>query len=393
MRALVVTTSFPSQRHPVSGLFVERLARALSDHARVTVLVPGRWCSDVGSTTALPYQVCNFRYGAARMETLTHGHGGIPAALQRNPLLWCALPLLLLGLFGSVLRHARNHDIIHANWTLIGLITGIAGWLTRRPVITTVRGADVSRVEKSRVQRGMLALCLSLNRYLVCVSEEMQARLIELFPSRRERIQVIPNGVDQSFIDLPAPARRTPADPLRLIVVGSLIPRKSVADLMTALGTLKGVRIELDVVGDGPCRPALERQAQSLPESIQVRFHGNLGPERIPTLLAQADATILTSRSEGRPNVVMEAMAAGRLVIATRIPGVTELIDDRHSGRLFAVGDTAALAGCIEWAVSRPNEARQTGLAGRSALLEKGCSWQTAAERYVTLYSRSIEPA
>jgi glycosyltransferase involved in cell wall biosynthesis len=128
-----------------------------------------------------------------------------------------------------------------------------------------------------------------------------------------------------------------------LAFVGRLAPVKGLRVLIEALGAAResfpGLR--LTIVGDGPDRAALE--ALSRPQGDAIRFTGPLKQADVAKLLATTDALVLPSFAEGVPVVLMEAMATGLPVIATRVAGVAELVTDGVSGRLVAPGDPEAL--------------------------------------------------
>src|SRR5699024_7535106 len=174
------TTSFPSMKRDISGIFVKRLVDALVGNAKLHVLLP---CgarpleADVGD-----YPVACFRYAPRSWQRLAHEPGGIPVALERQPMFWLLVPAFLLSMFFAVLRWGRRVDVIHANWLITGLVCSLAGRLLRRPVLTTLRGADIAKLETSTLNRFMVRLTLGLNAQLITVSEPMRQSLQRVFP-------------------------------------------------------------------------------------------------------------------------------------------------------------------------------------------------------------------
>jgi len=148
----------------------------------------------------------------------------------------------------------------------------------------------------------------------------------------------------------------------------------------------------LTIVGDGPQRQALKRQAESLGLKERVVFAGLAAPEAIPGLLAEANAFVLASVFEGRPNVVLEAMAAGLPVVASRIDGVTELVEDNVTGLLFEAGDLAGLAKRLRRLAEDEALRRRLGAAGRQSIVDRGLTWERTAEAYLRLFRDVLNP-
>lgn len=154
-------------------------------------------------------------------------------------------------------------------------------------------------------------------------------------------LSVVRNGIDLDiFSKVASPFGGVP----RILSVGSLLPIKRWDRLLTMARELKRrkLRFMVQVAGDGPLRRTLEGQAQELHVADCLEFLGAV--RDIPTLLAEANFLVHTSDAEGCPNVVMEAMAAGRAVVATDAGDVRYLIENGVSGFVVSPGDDAALA-------------------------------------------------
>ena len=145
-----------------------------------------------------------------------------------------------------------------------------------------------------------------------------------------------------------------------------LAPVKGLPTLLKAAAPLlakdEGVRLVL--VGDGPDREALVSLAAGLGIAHRVCFTGALSND--PNLHHFFDISVLPSMSEAFPNTVVEAMAAARPVIASRVGGVPDAVEDGVSGLLVPPGDDDALADALQLLVSQPDERRRMGDAGRS---------------------------
>jgi len=177
------------------------------------------------------------------------------------------------------------------------------------------------------------------------------------------RLFVVRNGLDlEQFRSAPPPA----GGPTRIVGVGALEPRKRWERLLSAARELqrRGYDFVVQLVGDGPSRASLQHQAQVLGVADRVEFTGYSA--QIPDLLAQATFLVHTSDSEGSPNVVMEAMACGRAVVATDAGDVPSLVDDGKTGFVVPRGDETTLLARIVTLITDRDLCRRMGEAGRA---------------------------
>ena len=209
---------------------------------------------------------------------------------------------------------------------------------------------------------------------LVAVSEEIRDALLGLGIGKPAQYRVIPLGFDlSSFTTVHEPTgllRKSLAldagVPL-VGVIGRLVPIK---DLGTAIKTvMKLPTVHLAFVGDGECRADLEAQAGYLGVSDRVHFTG-WWPD-VPAAMADVDVVLLTSRNEGTPVSLIEAAAAGRPSVATRVGGVPLVVEDGVTGYLAESGDVDGLAALIARLLADPAARRAMGQAGRRRALDR----------------------
>ncbi len=211
----------------------------------------------------------------------------------------------------------------------------------------------------------------------VIVLTPAQAAFVEeTYRIPADRIHVVPNGVGGQYF-LPA---RQPADTgvLRLLFVGRLEAQKNVARLIDALALVEE-KVQLRIVGDGTLRGELEQRAAA--SALPVEFAGSLFGEDLVRAYAEADAFVLPSDREGMALVALEAMAAGLPVIATDVPGNSELITGRG---LLAAPEAAALAKAVDTIAADPE--LRAELARRCADGAREYSWEAAADRVELIY-------
>jgi glycosyltransferase involved in cell wall biosynthesis len=156
----------------------------------------------------------------------------------------------------------------------------------------------------------------------------------------------------------------------RLLFTGRLAGVKGLPILLEALARLRrqGADVELTLAGDGPDRALLEEEARRLGVAGAVRFAGYQSSEQVRSLLQETDVFVLPSFAEGVPVVLMEAMASGVPVVATRVAGVSELVEDGVSGFVVPPGDDDALAGAITRLLDDPALRARFAAAGRETI-------------------------
>ncbi len=377
IEVLFLTTSYPLRPGAPEGVFVRHLAEALAPHARVRVLAPHvRGAPRRQGRNGVVVRA--FRYAPEGLETLAQGGGGIPEALRSRPWRWGLVPPFLLSFGWQAARMARRADIVHAHWVVCGWLGVLGAPYHGRPVVTTLRGSDELLARRRGAPGAVYRMAVSRSARVTAVNRA--------FVQGRDpaRYRFIPNGVrvpDRS------PAPPGSRERYRFLFVGAVIGRKRVADLLEAFSRagLAG-RAELEIVGDGPEQPGLHRLAARLNLDGAVRFVGQLDHDRALARIASADCVVLPSAMEGRPNVVLEAMAAGRPVLASRVPGTAELVRDGETGFTFEVGDVDGLSGLLQRLCA--DRILSANLGGRAcqAVEDQDLTWSACARQYLALY-------
>lgn len=327
-----------------------------------------------------PERIVTARYAPVRLQTLAHRPGGIPVQLRQHPWTWLLVPFLLAGLALTLIYRGRRADVIHANWAISALPAAVAGRVWGRPIVTTLRGDDVSGALQRRTPRWIMRLALRVSKKVVVVSASMREQLSAAFPGMQHKMVFIPNGVAVGCRPAPAQPRGR-----RLLAVGSLIERKQIDALLRALSRLPEA-YTLTVVGEGPEGVGLIRLAEQLGVAARVTWAGPCAPERIGEVYSSHDLLVHPARSEGRPNVVVEALAAGLPVVGSDIPGVREILEASGGGLLFAVGDDSALAMAIRALLESSEMWAACAAAGPQWIEQEHLSWRACAQSYTELF-------
>lgn len=342
MRIEVVTSLYPSPTRPFEGLFAERrwtLMRSRGHQVRVNHPQP-----------LTPGPLSRGRWAAIRDSPRNEVRAGLPIERPR----YLHLPGRALGnarrFAGAAWRalaRGATPDVVVLDyaWPAAALVRRLRA--EGIPCLVHGRGSDVLQVAADPRLRPTLVRALQEAGHWAGVSEHLVAFMDELAGCRKGRL--LANGVDlEAFRILDrtqarARLRLAPEGTL-VLVVGHLIERKDplVALEVFAQGAPGDARLVF--IGAGPWRALLEERARSLGLAERVRFAGELEPEVLATWYGAADVLLLTSVREGRPNVVLEALAAGRAVLATDTGGTAELLGPWKERSLAPPGNVEELA-------------------------------------------------
>jgi colanic acid/amylovoran biosynthesis glycosyltransferase len=259
------------------------------------------------------------------------------------------------------IRHIHAHHAnVASDVALLASHLGGRGWSWS----FTMHGST----EFFDVREHRLAQKTELARFVRCVSEHGRTQLMtHTDPAHWDKLRVVHCGIDPERF--PLADRRGHDEELEILTVGRLVPVKGQELLIEAVAELagRGRPVRLRIVGDGPRREALGRLATQLGIEDRVQFAGAVGQEEIYSHYRDSDVFALTSFAEGLPVVLVEAMATGIPVVAPRITGIPELVQEGASGLLFTPGRMDELAGALlSLGALSKKEREQMGLTGRS---------------------------
>ena len=356
IRTVLFSTLYPSAARPQHGLFVETRLRELlrTGQVETQVVAPVPW---------FPFKSAAFgaRAAFARTPSEERRHG-VRVLHPRYPLLprfgMSFAPLgLALGARKALARlraEGFDFDLIDAHYYYPDGVAAalLSRWLDR-PFVVTARGSDVNLISRYAIPRGLMRWAACQAAASVGVSRGLVDGLRAL-GAPGDRLHVMRNGVDlQRFQPLHTGEARQrlglPPEARILLSVGHLVALKGNHLLLEAAAMLKarGMPCFVVVVGDGPEKPALEQLATALGLAGQVRFAGAIPNEALQIWYSAADALVLASSREGWANVLLESIACGTPVVATRIPGTDEVVTDEAVGELFSPRAADELAAAV----------------------------------------------
>jgi glycosyltransferase involved in cell wall biosynthesis len=277
-------------------------------------------------------------------------------------------------------------DVVHASSSKAGALGRVAAYLAGvRVRVFTVHGWAFAAVRgpRSRLYRLADRTLRPLTTVTICVSERERTLGLAARTCDAERTVVIRTGIDAG----PRPHARPDSEPPTIVSVGRLQAPKDTVTLLHALASLPSGFGTALLVGEGPERPGAEALIRRLGLAHSVSLLGDR--EDVPQLLAASQVFVLSTRSEGLPVSILEAMAAGLPVVATGVGGVPELVVDGETGLLVRPGDPAALAAALRRLLEDPELRRKLGAAGR-ARVGTHFTLDSFHEAHVAVYRREL---
>jgi glycosyltransferase involved in cell wall biosynthesis len=318
---------------------------------------------------------------------------------QRSSIRWEVAALLpIVGLALRRCLHRRlstdQYDVLHAHWVVPN--GWIASSLARRhgiPLVVTLHGTDVAMAERHRALRRLARRTFDAAGAVTATSDDLRLRSLSL-GAHTSRATTIYIGVDtERFSPRPpdsALRRRLGADEGTFLVVsvGRLASVKGFEYLIEAAAGLRGAAVA--IVGDGELRSELERRSRS---TTPVLIAGSMPHDRIADAMSAADAVVVPSvvdrvgRVDATTSTLLEALACGRPIVASRVGGIPEIITDGHNGLLVTQKDPDALAAAIRRLQDDESLRRELALRGREFALDR-LSWQATASAFEAIYTR-----
>jgi glycosyltransferase involved in cell wall biosynthesis len=319
--------------------------------------------------------------------TLDAAINGLGLPVERFPKTTKLAPTTIWRL-ASALRRSRP-DVVQTHGEA-GVFWGIpAALLARSPRLCALLYQNQPQAaDKAWAMRRLLP-CADV---VIGGSENVRRHVVDELGVAAERAEAILCGIDtRAFLDAEAGRERPRERAGRvLLTVGRLVEQKGHAVLLEAMSLLahRHADVELWIVGEGPERSSLVRRARELRIAERVRFPGTVYPTLDPLL--EADIFVFPSLAEPQGLAVLEAMASGVPVVASRTGGIPEMVRDEVDGCLVPPGDAEALAAALSRLLDEP--ARGAAFAASARERARRFDIRVVARRYEALYDRLIEP-
>jgi glycosyltransferase involved in cell wall biosynthesis len=342
MKILIITNLFPNNQEPTRGIYNKQQFLELAKLCELEVVAPLPW-----------YDNCKI----PKRENID----GIDVYHPR----YFMIPKFGRSLYGlffyfSLIGNIKEiykifkFDIILATWAYPdGFGSFLISKVLNTPIIIKVHGTDINLHTKYLFLRKAIVYVLRNSNKVIAVSNALKTRLVKIGVPE-EKIVVIPNGVN---LELFKPMDKDKCRNILnlslngkiVLFIGNLVRIKGIEYLIEAFALVSSMVKELCLVigGDGPLRGKLVKRVKDLGLEGKVKFIGKKLHNEIPLWMNAADLFCLPSIMEGMPNVILEALACKKLIIATSVGGIPEIITSEDYGILVPTQDVAALAEAI----------------------------------------------
>ncbi|MEG6513896.1 glycosyltransferase family 4 protein [Desulforamulus ruminis] len=275
--------------------------------------------------------------------------------------------------------HSSGTVILHAHSSKGALVGRLAAAIVKTPVVVFTAHNSIFYEQWPRWKKNLFAMVerflARLTDRIITVSDALKQELMEQESLPARQLTTIYNGIETDKFNLKLDTltvRQSLSIPELGPVIGTiarLAPQKGVSYFLKAASLLKDYQVNFLVVGDGPLREELEQEAAELGLKNRVTFAGRR--ENIPEILATLDIFVLPSVTEGLPLTILEAMAAGKPVVATRVGGIPEAIVEGKTGLVVPPRDPEALAIALAGLLGERERMLRMGNCGRKHVTEK----------------------
>ena len=406
MKICMLTSTYPRFSNDGSGRFIKSMAEAIARHGHeVYIVVPYHPHSHYDSRSV---RVIPFRYiWPNRLAIMGYGQALYNDQKLQKKSYFLAPFFFISSLFTLLLVHYRyDFDVLHAHWVIPnGPIAMIFSRLTGIPFIVSLHGSDIFIALKNRILGFISRICFNHAAAITACSQQLHDGALSL-GALKSKLSIIPWGADPAIFD---PLRFPPQNALReqlgwpkeayiILTVGRLVKKKGVEYLIKSTTLLKDKipNIFVVIAGDGPERKALEQLTESLNASSHIRFIGRVDWDSVPILLHASDVFVAPSiedevgNIDGLPPTILEAMAAGKLVIASKIGGIPLVISHGQTGLLVPQRDEYALAQTLAYALINDNLRRRIGSHARKSVINY-LNWDRVAMDFINIYQKSTQ--
>jgi glycosyltransferase involved in cell wall biosynthesis len=399
MRVLSLTSSYPRFAGDATAPFIESITThiaALGHEIDVVLPEHREWRRPPVEDGVRFY---TYRYSPWRGWT----PWGYSQSLEAGVRLQRSLFVLAPVVYGSAVRVCTSlakrsaYDVIHAHWLVPnGLIGATASKRLRKPLVVSLHGSDISVAERSRWLGSLVRRAFAQAAAVTAPSEDLLERARGL--GATGRLELIPYGADEHGLQANGDAARAlrtqlalSHDDVMVLALGRFVHWKGFGYLIDAVAEIDdgAPLVRLVFAGDGDLRPDLVERARRLGLGDRVQFAGMVARNDLPAYLAAADIVAVPSVHhqgfvDGLPNVALEAMAAGKPLVATRVGGLPEVVRDGENGLLVDERDAHALASAIRALAGDPDVRRRMGEAGRK-LVRESLNWSAVGARYASV--------
>jgi glycosyltransferase involved in cell wall biosynthesis len=388
---LMITTSYPRTLDDTSAPFIASIAEGIAQLGHnVDVVLPYHPMLtglNRNGVTLHPY-----RFPGDEEDPVWGYAQSLDADVRMKKKVYALAPFAMHRAFKLALKIAdtKRPDIVHAHWVLPnGFIGARLSKKLRVPLMVSLHGSDMYLARKSKLFGSFARYVFKRAAVITACSPDLQMQASKL--SKRE-VNLLPYGVDTNAF-----APKNLREGQNVLAVGRLVHKKGFLELIDAFGQASKYDSHsmLTIVGSGPLMSELRERASKNGIAERVHLPGNIGRAELPSVYAGATIVAVPSvldqggNQDGLPNVFLEALASGCAIVASDIPGIVNVVQNRKECLVVPAGNIAALSEAIVELLRSPDLRQQLGVAARIKA-EEELSWQRKCQEFVVLYRRLL---
>lgn len=395
MKVCLLTSSFPRYDGDFPGLFVYQLGLHLLDMGIDVVAVVPHENRLLHKENLGGIDVYRYPYFFPRSYQRVCYGAGIKNNIEKDKMALFQFPLFSIAqLFALVwVKFYLNVDVINSHWLIPqGFNAALLAKFFYMPHVCTVHAAGLFALRRIALGKNIGEFVTQNSDHLFVVSSYIKEKLDNLV-GKTVDAEVLPMGIDVNRFNLDDSFRHS-GEQYALLFVGRLVEKKGLQFLIEAMPLIiRSIpNIHLTIVGDGPLRSLLNKRVKKIGIDSHVSFLGRVSNNKMPSIYSKADLVVVpsvtdkTGETEGMPVVILEALAAGKPVIASNISGIPDIVKNGFNGYLVKPGSIKELAEIIVETFYQDgfvfsDIARET--AGKY-------DWTVIARRYFQIFSQVV---
>lgn len=343
MKVLFISNLYPNSKEPNKAAFNRQKVEALSKYCQIVVVAPIFW---------FPLKSLRAIQREEEISGIKIFHPRVFYIPKFFRFLYGWFYYLSIKPFIDGLIKEYSFDAIFASWLYPDAWAAVKlAKIYNKPVISEALGTDINVYTKYFLRRILIRQTLKGSDYIIAPSQALREKIVKLGITQ-DKVKLVYVGVNhQLFFPQDKDYSRDKLGLIRegkiVLFIGNLVKIKGIDYLVKALALANNENWQLLIIGQGPLDKVIRKIIKQYGLDKRVSLLGQVSHNQIPLWLNAADLLCLPSLNEGLPNVILEAMAVGKPVIASNVGGVKEIIDD-NSGVLVPPGDSHRLALEIE---------------------------------------------
>lgn len=387
MRVCMFSTTFPRFQGDMYANFIYLLARKLVEKGVIVKVVCSHSHGIQRENEMEGIEIFRYRYMIPEGRQRLTYEGGMLATLTKNSWSILLIPFFMFSFFLKGLEVGKSCDLIHAHWTISGLIALLVGKWYKKPIVLTVHGSDINVLNKKYFLKLVNRFILSRMDAVIAVSPTLKKRIEEMGVPQ-EKLSYISNGVDTGEF-YPAPVDFP--IPKRILWVGRMSKEKGLDVLIKAMKEIlrEVPQAQLTLVGDGPEREVIEQMIEEYHLTRHIYLEGFQSHREVSKYFRESHIFVLPSIREGFPLVILEALASGLPCVASNVGGVKVVIEEGLNGYLVSPSNAEELSRKVVKLLKSVAVVKKMGERAREKIVAH-YSWDKIADRTLVLYRQAM---